>query len=97
MNDNIELTREERLKIYAKEQMYEIGVSAQVFNNYVIERTKAIMEHPEFTAQEIFTLFGAENTQRTILFTRMIKEALAVYDSNKYPNIPVDLSGINLS
>lgn len=94
MNNEIELTREERLKVYAKEQMYEIGVAADVFNTYIQERQKAILAHAEFTAQEIFALFGEDFTQRTIAFTSGVKKALEIYDSVKYPYVPVDLSGI---
>lgn len=94
MPNEIELTREERLKIYAKEQMYEIGVAAKVFNQYVQDRQKAILEHEEFTPQEIFALFGEDFTQRAIAFTGGVKKSLEVYDAEKYPYVPVDLSGI---
>lgn len=94
MSNEIELTKEERLKIYAREQMYEIGVAASVFNTYIQDRQKAILQHEEFTAQEIFTLFGEDFTQRTIAFTSAVKKALEIYDAEKYPYVPVDLSGI---
>lgn len=90
---SIEKTHEEKLKDHVNGVIYEIGVVADYIKHNVEALQASVLMHPEFTPQEIFTLFG-ESTPKIIALTRGLKSVLATYDPEKYPNVEVDLSGI---
>ncbi len=86
-------TREEKLKDHAEKVAYEINTFAGSLPPRILELQAMVMEHPEFSAQEIFTLFGTD-AAKIIELTVGLKKVLEKYDPEKYPYVPVDLSGI---
>lgn len=89
----IEKTHEAKLIDHVNSVIYEIGVLAESIKINVDTLQASVLQHPEFTPTEIFTLFGA-STPKIIALTKGLKAVLATYDPEKYPNVEVDLSQI---